>query len=232
MDQFGNGISILSENQCEVCYLKNASAEFSPPDHSGCVAQSECPANYWGNPTTNSCETCTGKYVNFDHSSCIDSKEQCGDGRSVINNSNQCENCSKKNSSAQFSLADHSGCVAQVECPAQFWGNPSTMNCEDCSVKNNSAPYSLPDHTGCVDQSSCPATYWGNPVSKNCESCSGKFVKADHSGCIESKRDCGDGKSVLNSNQCEECAIKNASAIYSLPDHTGCAAQIECPATF
>jgi len=93
---------------------------------------------------------------------------------------------------------------------------------------NSSKPFSNPSHDDCVSQEYCPNGTWANASSANCEPCSPYFAMENHSFCVETKALCGNGSSVLDGYQCQNCQGLNSSKPFSSPNHDACVKQDSC----
>ena len=126
----GNGNSVLANYQCINCLATDSSKSYANVAHTNCVAMANCDDNYYGNPSTRTCEPCvnSGYFVSVDHSTCYATKPECGSGNAVVAAVAvyQCRRCQVHNSGLPYALPGFDGCVAQVNCPNNYWGNSAS----------------------------------------------------------------------------------------------------------
>jgi len=78
-----------------------------------------------------------------------------------------------------------------------------------------------------VEPKNCGSGFFANATSKDCQSCnSGEsltpFSSEDHTHCLTSALDCGEGNSELNGYQCINCRTIDVTTPYASEKHDAC----------
>ena len=160
-----------------------------------------CPAGYYGDSTTHTCEKCAE-----DHTTPLFSCITCSAGTL-----NDCLSCY----SGTY-LYPNTGGTCSPSCPVGFWPDNSTNTCQQC-YQSAIAPFTCvscsgPGATNCLSCDSqgfldvttgscvadCPIGYWGNTADRVCYPC----YSAQNSNDLD-----GTCRSCIgpNANQCTSC---------------------------
>jgi len=245
--QCGDG-NIVVNFSCKSCKEISPTTPFANENHTLCINDQNCGVISFANPLTLQCgpvancgndrfgNTSSGRcdicppntYSNLAHSSCLTSKEQCGDGN--IGRSAQCYCCKDLSTSIPNADPNHEACVGNGRCGINnSFTDPIKFQCvspENCS----NGYFASESKKECVVPKNCSKEYFANLSSKKCDICpTGKFASGDHTQCFENIAQCEKGYIVNNSFQCEICQKDSSGNIlFANIYHNSCIAALTC----
>ena len=214
-----------ANTQCSSC----KTGYFLQPSGTECL--DTCPAGYWSNPGSNSCDTCNAACA-----ICTGPSDT------------QCSACE----SGHFLQPSPAVTTCSSSCPLGFWEDTTNHICVPCNVAcvlcsdgthtqctACSPGYFLQPSPSTVCLNACPDGYWGNSGSNSCDACnaacaictgpsdtqcsacnSGYFLQPSSTTCLDS---CPIGYwGNTTSNLCLNCDASCATC--TGPDNTQCSA--------